>query len=224
MVFMTVLTISILAVAPLVSKIMKREMEEELLFRGKQYANAILAFQKKQGHPPMALDELMKTRPRSARKLFKEPICNCGDWGLIFVGDVWPPPKLKGLTGDTPPGGSPATYSQPPPGKSGQPSTYTQPPTGGSTGKPGKGAGFSDDPFFRDKGKEVSNRPIIGVHSLVHKKGLRTFKGLEYYDEWGFIAGQNNDDTGDLFPGVGAYPKGAPPPRPQPPGMPGKSH
>lgn len=208
MVFLTVLTISVLVVVPTVYKVMQREREEELLFRGKQYALAIINFQKRQGRPPLFLKELMKTQPRSARKLFKEPMCDCMDWGLIHPGELFPRPRVNPDETD---GGSdfnptaprtstsspfPSTYGSAP---SSGTSTGARPGSGIGTGTDqGNGAGFSNSPLFQDKGPEATQGPIIGVYSKLHKKGLRTFKGYEYYDEWGFIAGQNNDDLPDL--------------------------
>jgi hypothetical protein len=178
---------------------MQREREEELIFRGKQYAIAFINFQKRQGRFPLELKELMQTQPRSARKLFKEPFCDCDDWGLIHVGQPWPPPIVNpdGSVAAPGTGASALPSSRQRPGDPGSPlpSSYTQPPPSGTDrGNRGNGAGFSNDHIFDSNGKEVTNSPIIGVYSKVHKKGLRAFKGEEYYDRWGFIAGQNNDD------------------------------
>lgn len=207
MIFITLLSIAILAVSPSVSMMMRRDKEQELLFRGKQYAQAILNFQKRQGRFPLKLAELMKTQPRSARKLYREPICNCDDWGLILVGQPWPPPKtttnpadggLFGGTGSTSGGGTgtaPGGGGQTRPG-SPLPTTYTTPPPGGggpSGNPPGSGGGDSGGLDLGGDNKPQTNVPIIGVYSKVHKKGLQTFHGQEYYDQWGFIAGANND-------------------------------
>jgi type II secretory pathway pseudopilin PulG len=231
-IFLLLLSISMMAVAPAVTKVMQREREEELIFRGKQYAQAFLNFQKRQGRFPLELKELMQTQPRSARKLFKEPMCDCDDWGLIHVGQPWPPPKINpadSATGATDTSsGSPNAGNRQRPGQpaSPLPSSYTQPPPSGpgATGHPnrGNGAGFSNDATFQNSGKEVTNTPIIGVYSKAHKKGLRTFKGEEYYDLWGFIAGQSDDDLPDAIP----LPRNQPKPNPDPGvlGPPNTSH
>lgn len=218
-IFLLLLAIAMMAVSPLVTKVMQREREEELIFRGKQYALALLNFQKRQGRFPLELKELMQTQPRSARKLFKDPMCDCADWGLIHVGQPWPPPPVNPATGlpDTP-AATPDTGDRQRPGQpsSPLPSSYTQPPPPGNAGtgqrKGGNGAGFSNDSVFQDSGQEVTNAPIIGVYSKVHKKGIRTFKGQEYYDLWGFIAGQNNDDLPETMP----VPWNQPRPNPNP--------
>jgi len=81
---MMILAIVIMGVAPAVATVMKREREKELLFRGKQYARAIALFQKRYGRFPTELKELYENRPRTIRKLWKEPMCNCPDWHVIY--------------------------------------------------------------------------------------------------------------------------------------------
>ena len=81
---MMILAIVIMGVAPAVATVMKREREKELLFRGKQYARAIGLFQKRYGRFPNELKELYENRPRTIRKLWKEPMCNCPDWHVIY--------------------------------------------------------------------------------------------------------------------------------------------
>src|ERR1051326_6616527 len=147
MIFMTLLAISILVVSPAISKIMQRDREEELIFRGRQYAQAILNFQKRQGRFPLTLKELMQPQPRSARKLYKEPMCACPDWGLIRVGQPWPPPP----TSTNPAGGTPTTgFGTTPPGGSQTrpgaplPPTSSTPPAGTPTGETGTTSGSGD--------------------------------------------------------------------------------
>ena len=57
-IFIAILTILIAAVGPSISTIMKREREEELLFRGTQYARAIALFQRRYGRYPTSLKEM----------------------------------------------------------------------------------------------------------------------------------------------------------------------
>jgi len=82
---MMILAILIMGVAPSVATIMKREREQELLFRGKQYARAIVLFQRRYGRLPNELKELYENRPRTIRKLFKDPMCRCPDWHIIYL-------------------------------------------------------------------------------------------------------------------------------------------
>jgi len=81
-----VLTILTAAIAPAVSIIMQREREDELIFRGRQYARAIVLFQRRYGRLPISLKEMYEHRPRTLRKLYKDPMCDCDDWFLIIQG------------------------------------------------------------------------------------------------------------------------------------------
>ena len=81
-----ILSILIAAVAPAISTIMRRDREVELIFRGKQYARAIALFQRRYGRYPTSLKEMYENRPRTIRKLFKDPMCNCDDWYLLIQG------------------------------------------------------------------------------------------------------------------------------------------
>jgi hypothetical protein len=68
----------------------KREKEEEMIWRGKQYVRGIKLYYRKLGRFPTSLDDLTKTKVgtlRFMRKAYKDPM-NKGDgsWRLIYVG------------------------------------------------------------------------------------------------------------------------------------------
>jgi len=71
------------------SIVWRRDSEEELIFRGQQYADAIKAYRKEHGNQcPPNLEELMKPGPRQVRyirKLFKDPVNKGGKWGLLYL-------------------------------------------------------------------------------------------------------------------------------------------
>src|SRR4051794_20264862 len=75
LVAMSIMAIMLTVVMPVGKKESRREKEEELVFRGKQYAHAIGLFQKKfaNAYPPN-LDVLVDQR--FLRKKFKDPITN----------------------------------------------------------------------------------------------------------------------------------------------------
>lgn len=66
----------------------KRMNENELLFRGKQYAKAIQRYYQIHRRYPYTLEELAMTRPRMIRQQWKDPMTKNGEWGLIFLSDV----------------------------------------------------------------------------------------------------------------------------------------
>ncbi|HRC85859.1 MAG TPA: hypothetical protein PK413_09650 [Thermoanaerobaculia bacterium] len=83
-IMITILSILLALALPYWSKQIQREKEEELIFRGIQYAEAIRVFRNRFGRPPTTLDELIKVKPRSIRKLWKDPMTQDGEWGLAF--------------------------------------------------------------------------------------------------------------------------------------------
>jgi type II secretory pathway pseudopilin PulG len=83
-VLITILNIAVAAVLPLASTAIQREREEELIFRGLQYAEAIRVFQQRFGRLPVRLEELIKTEPRCIRQLWVDPMTGEADWGLII--------------------------------------------------------------------------------------------------------------------------------------------
>ena len=159
-----VLTILLAAVGPVIATVMRREREEELIFRGRQYARAVALFQKRFGRYPNTLKEMYEIRPRTIRKLWQDPMCRCDDWHLLILGSPDAIPFRPGGPGaPQPPTGLPPPRPTPTPGPFGN-------PPGGTTG------------------------PIVGVRSKVHKEALREWRGFKYYDEWGFIAGDADTD------------------------------
>jgi type II secretory pathway pseudopilin PulG len=129
-----VMTILIAAVAPSLATIMRREREEELIFRGRQYARAIPIFQKRFGRYPNSLKELYENRPRAIRKLWKDPMCRCDDWHLLILGSPDAIPFRLG-TGGQPGTGLPPPRPTPTPGPFGAPAEGTTGPIVGVRSK-----------------------------------------------------------------------------------------
>jgi type II secretory pathway pseudopilin PulG len=89
MVGVAVMSIGVGVAAQAWSTIWRRDSEEELIFRGGQYVDAILAYRKEHGGQfPTDLTELMKLGPRQLRyirKLYRDPINPTGQWGLLYL-------------------------------------------------------------------------------------------------------------------------------------------
>jgi type II secretory pathway pseudopilin PulG len=196
-----ILTILVAAVAPSIATIAQRDKEIELVFRGKQYARAILAFQRRYGRYPTSLKELESLKPRSIRQLWKEPMCNCDEGWLPIIAGT--PDAMPMAAGPQPPrGGMPGSGL---PGRSRTPSTYNQPSTtytgGGGDQNPGGSGGPGATPtpapfstgIFGDRSPTTVG-PIVGVKIAMHKRALRKWRDKEYYDEWRFIAGDADND------------------------------
>lgn len=121
LVAITVLNIMIAAMLPVWSTWAQREKEEELLFRGMQYAEAIRVFQKRFGRLPIKLEEFIEVEPRSIRQLWTDPMTGEVDWVPIIQGQVntqaggGQPPNAQNRSQSTVPTTDPAgSFGQPP--------------------------------------------------------------------------------------------------------------
>src|SRR5881227_2321661 len=108
LVAMSIMAIMMTVVMPVWKHTARREKEEELVFRGKQYVHAIGLFQRKfaNAYPPN-IDVLVEQR--FLRKKFKDPITN-DDFVPIGAGQGVPggaqqPVGQRGAAGSTTPGG-----------------------------------------------------------------------------------------------------------------------
>ncbi len=68
---------------PYWSSLIRRDREQETIARGLQYAEAIRVFQRRFGRPPNRLEELLEVKPRSIRRLWKDPLTREGSWGVV---------------------------------------------------------------------------------------------------------------------------------------------
>jgi type II secretory pathway pseudopilin PulG len=211
---MTVLIILLTASAQSWSIVMKREREEELLFRGNQYIIALQQYAKDHGGAfPMKLDELLEEGPRGhryIRQLFPDPFDKDGEWNLLYLapggkGAINPNARFPqaGVVGA---GGVMGAGSMGQPGAMGQPGVMGQQAGLGATragvraGAMGLGSnqrsdrsrGLGDrDDEDRDRrrsgfaGAEM-NAPVVGVVSRSDERGFKMYYGRHYYDEWEF--------------------------------------
>jgi len=166
LVAMTVTAVLIAAALPLVSTEVQRDKEEELIFRGLQYAEGIRNFRRRYGRYPNSLKEMYQTRPRTLRKLWKDPMTESDDWGLITVTTGAPVP------GSSPPGGTSSPFGQPSP---------QQTPTPAPTPSP--------TPYFKSSfgSPDVAPvGPITGVYSKSKKKSFKVYQGRDVYEDWRF--------------------------------------
>jgi type II secretory pathway pseudopilin PulG len=153
----TVLNIMVAAMLPLWRTAIRREKEEELVFRGFQYAEAIRVFHQRFQRYPMKLEELIEVKPRCIRQLWKDPMTDDGKWALIFQNGPEGPlrPRRPGVNKEQ--------------GESENPDD--------ANGRPQTGA---------RKGEIVQIGPIVGVHSKSGKKSMLVLFGHDRYDEWAF--------------------------------------
>ena len=233
---LTVMMILLTASAQSWTAIMKREREQELIFRGNQYMHALRAYHKDHGGTfPTELKVLLEPGPRGhryIRQLYTDPFSEEGEWNLLYLGPdgksaVNPNARLlvhgvPGLPGGVP--GLPRSSTRLADRRKGESS---------SRGRDRKRTS-------RFKSGNLSN-PIVGVVSQASDRSFQEYMSKNYYDEWEFhvflleisvqkgrtgrIPGLNINPTGQMGRGGGIgfqggrMPLGAgdDPPMPAPP-------
>ncbi|MGE5325968.1 MAG: hypothetical protein ACM3NO_02920, partial [Deltaproteobacteria bacterium] len=103
MMVLTILLISLTVSLPDIYTQGQRDREEELLFRGDQYARAILLYHRQFNKYPQTVDDLLKKTNgyRFLRHPFRDPLTRSGKWrfihanaaGVIFDSKTLTPPK-----------------------------------------------------------------------------------------------------------------------------------
>lgn len=103
MMVVLVMSLALLTALPVWQTELQREKEEELIFRGKQYVEAIRLYQlKNPGRFPSGLKELKEKK--FIRKLYQEPMTEAGTWNLVLA--------AEGFTASIPQGQAPASGQQ----------------------------------------------------------------------------------------------------------------
>lgn len=190
----TLMLIALAAVAPRISTQIKRDREEELVHRGKQYVRAIQLYYRKFGRFPASVDQLENTNNvRYLRRKWPDPITGKEEWRLIRFGQAKPkqlPAWQKGGTGkgssSTGAGISSAGSLAGAGGIAGPSQTGSsgQGPNAGSSGMPGAvNAADISKPLG---GGSLGGGAIVGVSSTSEKVGLKEIDGKTKYNEWEF--------------------------------------
>jgi type II secretory pathway pseudopilin PulG len=193
---MTLLLILLSVEAPRIAQQIKRDKEEEMIHRGKDYATAVKRFvHKNGGRYPVSVEQLENTNHvRFLRKKYVDPMTGDSDWKMVHVGEAQvnipaPNPGLSGGGGQNPglfnsgPGGNPPPGTPP----TGQAQTQN-PPTGqqqnqaGGTGQLGSltTSGIGN-------GQTVGGGQIMGVASVSKGHAIKEFNDKDEYNQWYFV-------------------------------------
>lgn len=180
---LVILGISLVAAVPLWQKAIQREREQELIFRGYQYMQAIERYQKKYpGAYPPNVDVLVKEK--FLRKAYADPFAKDGEWSTIR--QLSPELQLGAQQQQQQPGEaagltdlnrSRAQLRNPGGAPTGGARGSTRPP--GGTFQSSMGRGVSD----------ASMGGIVGVSSRSKEKTFYKVPGKEAYKDWLFVWG-----------------------------------
>jgi type II secretory pathway pseudopilin PulG len=180
---LAVMGILLSAAMPVWRTMVKREKEEELVFRGQQYARAIGLFQRKYANAyPPSLDVLVEQK--FLRKKYTDPMVK-GDDGGEGAFQLLYQSSLPQRPGQAPGGGGLAGAIGTRGGQA--PGGITAPAGGGrsglGSGQPGTGLGQTG----------LGSRPagpvggIVGVTSKSKEQSLRLYNGRTAYNQWEFV-------------------------------------
>lgn len=169
MLTLTLMLIAMSIALPRIAQQIKREKEEELVHRGKDYATAVKRFvHKNGGRYPNSVEQLENTNHiRFLRKQYKDPMTGEADWKMVHAGEAEikiPTPNPGGL------GGSPTT---PPPNNT------AAPHSDGETG--------TLQISKIGNGPTIGGGQIMGVASVSKGEAIKEFNDKDHYDEWYFV-------------------------------------
>src|ERR1700674_2441285 len=210
---------SVMTIAPNILTQAKREKEEEMIWRGKQYVRGIKLHYRKLGRFPTSLDDLTKPKVgtlRFMRQAYKDPMNKAdGSWRLIYVGpsgqligSLKPPQTINlsaaGGTQLGTPASALAGANRPQLGAS-----ASQLPGGAHTGTaPGTpGSETQQNPASADQGESPSNPAlgsstdtptiiggnIIGVGSKVAERSIKIYEKAKNYRLFEFVWDPSKD-------------------------------
>ena len=195
----------------------RRQKEEEMIWRGKQYTRGIKLYYRKFGRFPTSMDNLTKPQTgniRFMRQAYKDPMNKeDGSWRLIYVGpagqligSLKPPTSLQ-----MPPAGQPAAGTSPSAGFGagassgiGIPSPGAPAGSASATGAAAAGSGASGTSASGATGTDSQNVPtgdtptivggnIIGVGSKINQASVMVYEKASNYRLFEFIWDPSKD-------------------------------
>jgi type II secretory pathway pseudopilin PulG len=218
---------------PLWARIKQRDNEEELIFRGNEYIEAIGRYHQKYGTYPPDLETLQKLK--FIRKLYLDPMTKTGKWKVLHPDSLVQTGAAGtiNMPGGTAPGGTEDDKNKKG-GKKNKPGLNSddddddddEDVEDGNFSDPNDPFGLKDEDKDSDEEKEVESvGPIVGVVSRSKKDSIKTYNGQDKYNKWKFVymlQQQKGQPTPGFPPGGAGTPGVNPQPGQKPPsGLPG---
>jgi type II secretory pathway pseudopilin PulG len=216
MMVLTILLISLTVAAPDIYTVGQREREEELIFRGNEYARAIMLYHRQFNRFPTSVKDLIKKTNgyRFLRHAYPDPMTRSGKWRFIHANAAWvvidsktlTPPAVKKPGEQVPGAGGQGTGQSASPGGQGFHLSSLDSSGGVSQGTaqvstPGGEA--SQQSSTSPSNQEVKGAFIVGVASTSTKRSIRVWNNHDRYDEWEFLGiGNAATGAGTVQPGT----------------------
>jgi type II secretory pathway pseudopilin PulG len=159
-----VISLSFLLAVPVWQTELQREKEEELIFRGRQYVEAVrLYVAKNPGRYPASFKELLEKK--FIRRLYKDPFARDGQWNVILV----------------------------PTASSSAPASVPAGRLGSAQGVGGQSSQSVQEILVAPERAiaAIKDPRIIGVVSTSTNKSVKIYNDQESHDKWLFFYGQD---------------------------------
>jgi type II secretory pathway pseudopilin PulG len=188
----TVMLIALTAALPSILTQGQREKEEELIFRGSEYARAIANFRRQFRRFPTETKELLQTNGiRFLRREYADPMTRKGKWRYIHADASGTPIDSRTISRPktTKPLGNDrqSMFSD----EREKEKKESEPPSEAEEEK-------SKSSFF---GNEMKGAFIIGVASMSNKNSIRVYNNKTRYSDWEFLGIEMGG--GGMIPGSG---------------------
>jgi type II secretory pathway pseudopilin PulG len=221
MMFLTILLITLTTALPDIYTAPQRDREEELIFRGNQYARAIALFHQQFNRYSASVDELLKRTNgfRFLRHAYPDPMTRSGKWrfihanaaGVVLDSSTWTPPTQpkNPPTAESLQPALPGSNLNFPPGSEDQSGTESSKPAATLPTAETSPSG------------ELKGAFVVGVASTSPRRSIRIWNGYDRYAKWEFL-GLPQTATGGAapqptIPGATAAPGPAAPSAPSTP-------
>lgn len=176
------LLVSLTVALPSVYQEAQREREAELIFRGNQYARAIILFHRQFQRFPTSVKELLQTNGiRFLRQAYPDPMDPKGKWRFIHANaaGVLLDSKMQGPRPNAP-NASGTMFGTSPGTSQTAPGTGAAQPDSQSTPSQSTSAFFGSD-------NQMVGAFIVGVAATSHRASIRVWNNRTHYDEWEFL-------------------------------------
>jgi type II secretory pathway pseudopilin PulG len=187
----SIVSIGLLVAVPVWETQIQREKEEELIFRGNQFVEAVRLYQlKKPGAFPSSLEELVEEK--CLRRLYRDPMTIHGEWNIIL-------PYQRGATTQQRPARSSTDNPfERTPQRQGRRTPQQVSSRAGQTA--GRGAAAIQKIYIVPLSalKSVDNPQIIGVVSSSNKSSFKIYQESESYDKWLFFHGMDPSNLPEI--------------------------
>ncbi|HEY7159650.1 MAG TPA: hypothetical protein VH815_00260 [Acidobacteriota bacterium] len=217
---------------PLWARIKQRDNEEELIFRGNEYIEAIGRYHLKYGTYPPDLESLQKLK--FIRKLYADPMTKSGKWKVLHPDSLVQTGAAGqiNMPGGTNPGGITDDKNKKN-GKKNKLGLNNDDDDDDDEDMEDNDSSNPNDPFGlkdeedkdSDEEKEVESvGPVVGVVSRSKKDSIKIYNGQDKYNKWKFVymLQQKGQPAPGFPPGGVGTPVGNPQPGQKPPtGFPG---